>query len=219
MAYSTLDDIKFAPATNVEGGPAVPEDRFAFELIGLEPAPPGGPRTSPGVKWIFALYDREGARFMSPIDGSPYEFYRTTGLSLGPRSNARVYAEALLGRVLEQDEQLNPRALMGKRFSAMVLHRKSQLDATKTVADLASFRPATSPADPPAPIAVPKPVPAADRNALRAEIKSVLGGARLDGIESADVAWADYQKTGDDLSDRQLADLLDQLKKTLQAPA
>lgn len=56
----------------------------------------GKPYTS--IKWILRVFDADGNSFTNLIDGSPYETWQFTSKSMAPKSNARAWAAAFLGK-------------------------------------------------------------------------------------------------------------------------
>jgi hypothetical protein len=140
------DDIGFMPATSSDG-PVVPEGRWALELQRIEKAPPStfNPERGPQMKWVFHLYAdgvegfQKGDEFF--FNGERYEFYRTTSRANSPRAYARQYAEALLGRRLEEGEVPQKSDLIGRRMSAMLTSEPSENDPTRMVTKMSSLRP------------------------------------------------------------------------------
>jgi hypothetical protein len=146
MTTAIEDDISFMPATSSDG-PVVPEGRWALELLRIEKAPPStfNPERGPQMKWVFHLYAdgvegfQKGDEFF--FNGEVYEFYRTTSRANSPRAYARQYAEALLGRRLEEGEVPQKSDLIGRRMSAMLTSEPSENDPTRMVTKMSSLRP------------------------------------------------------------------------------
>lgn len=134
-----LDEIVFDPATTGEGA-IVPEARYTLELIGMEKAPPSdfNPEAGPRVKWIFAIYTAAGERF--EFNGGPYEFYRHTSKKNSPRAHARQYAEALLGRPLQEGETPPIREMMGCRMSALISYDDNPNDPSRQTLKMTSLK-------------------------------------------------------------------------------
>jgi hypothetical protein len=146
MTTAIEDDISFMPATSSDG-PVVPEGRWALELLRIEKAPPStfNPERGPQMKWVFRLYADgvegypKGDEFF--FNGELYEFFRTTSRANSPRAYARQYAEALLGRRLEEGEVPQRSDLIGRRMSAMLTSEPSENDPTRMVTKMSSLRP------------------------------------------------------------------------------
>lgn len=138
------DSLDFAPVTEQNSDPILPEDRFVFELIGLERSEPDQWRKNGGVKWTFRVTYPNGEPFM--FKDEPYEFWRNTSLNakgqpvMTEGTNAHEWASALLGRTLAMDETLKPRELRGKKMQAMVVWEKQRSDPKKKSAKLASLK-------------------------------------------------------------------------------
>lgn len=151
---ATLD---FAPVSVQGSDPILPEERFVFELVGLERSDPDQYRKNGGVKWTWRVFQEDG-RTPFVFQDEQYLFWRTTGLDAKGRpvmsvgTYAYEWASAMLGRELALDERLNPAELRGARMSAMVVWEKQKNDPTKKTVKLASLRhvpagakPATAP--------------------------------------------------------------------------
>lgn len=139
---TTLD---FAPVSIQGSDPILPEDRFVFELVGLERSEPDQYRKNGGVRWTWRVFQADG---QTPFvfQDEQYLFWRTTGVdakgkpSMSVGTYAYEWASAMLGRELGIDEQLNPSELRGARMSAMVVWEKQKNDPTKKTIKLASLR-------------------------------------------------------------------------------
>lgn len=144
MAYfdATLD---FAPVNEQDTTPVLPEDRFVFELIGLERSEPDQFRKNGGIRWTWRVFQEDG-RTPFVFQDEQYQFFRTTGLDREGKPNLSVgtyaysWASAMLGRDLAIDEKLNPSALRGARMSAMVVWEPQKSDPKKKSVKLASLR-------------------------------------------------------------------------------
>lgn len=144
MAFfdATLD---FAPVSVQGSDPVLPEDRFVFELIGLERSEPDQYRKNGGIKWTWRVFQSDG---VTPFvfQDEQYQFFRTTGVDAKGKPTMSVgtyayeWASAMLGRDLGIDERLNPGELRGARMSAMVVWEKQKNDPTKKSVKLASLR-------------------------------------------------------------------------------
>lgn len=144
MAYfdATLD---FAPVSIQSNDPVLPEDRFVFELVGLERSEPDQWRKNGGIRWTWRVFQDDG-RTPFVFQDEQYQFFRTTGIdakgqpSMSVGTYAYEWASAMLGRELGLDERLNPSELRGARMSAMVVWEKQKNDPTKKTIKLASLR-------------------------------------------------------------------------------
>lgn len=144
MAFfdATLD---FAPVSVQGSDPVLPEERFVFELIGLERSEPDQYRKNGGVRWTWRVFHEDG-RTPFVFQDEQYQFFRTTGLDakgkpvMSVGTYAYEWASAMLGRELALDERLNPAELRGARMSAMVVWEKQKNDPTKKTVKLASLR-------------------------------------------------------------------------------
>lgn len=139
---ATLD---FAPVSIQGNDPIIPEDRFVFELIGLERSEPDQYRKNGGIKWTWRVFQDDG-RTPFVFQDEQYQFFRTTNIDakgkpvMNVGSQAYDWASAMLGRDLGIDERLNPSELRGARMSAMVVWEKQKTDPTKKTIKLASLR-------------------------------------------------------------------------------
>lgn len=128
----------FDEVTNAVSTPIVPQDRFIFECLSIDEAPPYAapgaapdPNARPGIKWVFGLYYPEnGSRFQ--FMDEPYEFFQTTTANMQRGARAREYAEALLGRELGEGERVNPNDLIGKRGIGLVSHEWNKAKTKKS---------------------------------------------------------------------------------------
>lgn len=138
------DSLSFAPVAERNTDPILPEERFIFELIGLERSEPDQWRKQGGIKWTFRVLNMDGSPFI--FNDEPYELWRTTGVNANgtPLMNigtqANDWASALLGRQLGVDDTLKVSELRGKRMSAMVVWRPKKTDPKSKTIDLASLR-------------------------------------------------------------------------------
>lgn len=139
MVMTIDDEIQLMPATSGDGQ-IVPEGRYTLHLIALEKAPPSTfqPEAGPRIKWIFNLYDAQGNAFM--FNGSVYEFFRTTSTKNSPRAFARQYAEALLGRKMEDHEVPRLADCIGKRMSGLISYAPSANDPNTESLNLTSLK-------------------------------------------------------------------------------
>lgn len=137
--------LDFAPVSVQGSDPVLPEDRFVFELVGLERSEPDQYRKNGGIKWSWRVFQDDG-RTPFVFQDEQYIFFRTTGIDAKgkPVMSVGTYAyewtSAMLGRDLAIDERLNPSELRGARMSAMVVWEKQKTDPTKKTIKLASLR-------------------------------------------------------------------------------
>lgn len=138
------ESLSFAPVAEKNTDPILPEERFQFELVGLERSEPDQYRKNGGIKWSFRVLNMDGSPFLFQDD--EYILWRTTGVNANgtPLMNigtqANDWASALLGRQLGVDDTLKVSELRGKRMSAMVVWRPKRTDPKSKTIDLASLR-------------------------------------------------------------------------------
>lgn len=136
--------LDFAPIEVANTDPILPEDRFIFELIGLERSEPDQWRKEGGVKWTFLTFNADGSPFM--FKEEQYQLFRTIGLDKKGRPNINQgtqgydWACALAGKELSVGEKPRVADLLHKRMSAMVVWEKQRSDPTKKTIKLASLR-------------------------------------------------------------------------------
>ena len=109
----------FGNVTNNAGNLPQLDGTYTLEVIRLEDLEPGlyGDR----MRWVFKATDEDGD-IVTYDSGDPYEWYQTTGATLGPRSTARDWAQKFLGRELRDGETGDGVAdqLVGKKARALV---------------------------------------------------------------------------------------------------
>ena len=93
----------FKNVTNTVGGtqPEIEPGTYTVEVIGIEEMEPG--QYGERMRWVLGLTDEDG-EIIAWQNGEPYAWWQQTGTTLGPRSTARKYADALLGRELRDGE-------------------------------------------------------------------------------------------------------------------
>jgi len=197
------ESVSFGAVTEQTDDPIVPEERFTFELIGMEKSPPDKWREHGGVKWTFNLFYPDGRAF--EFQNELYELFRTTGFDMREGTYAHAWSEALLGRKLGVGERVNPRELRGKRMSVQVIWTPQKTDPKKKSIQLAALRHVpvnggTAPAVEPSPVR-----PTVDeRGALMARVQALLGEALLADMEGADKIRSAFKKSGREWTDEQL---------------
>jgi len=111
----------FKKVTNSIGGtmPAIDPGTYVVTVLRIEDMEPGlyGDR----MRWVMALTDDAG----EPVtwdNGEPYEWWQQTGTTLGPKSTARKWADALMGRDLREGDDGDDvaDALIGKSARALI---------------------------------------------------------------------------------------------------
>lgn len=103
-----------------EGFQAVDPGRYIVRVVGLDPTE--HVEYGPGIKWRFNLAEQATGTPIYQADGSMYELWQTTSTKLSPRSRARPWVEALLGRDLA-DGDTGPalaQEVIGKKALALV---------------------------------------------------------------------------------------------------
>lgn len=223
----TIDEeLQLQPATSGDGA-TVPEGRFTLHLTRLEKAPPSSfnPEAGPRIKWVFNLYAENvetmerGSLFY--FNGDPYEFWRTTSRANTPRAYARQYAEALMGRKMEERESPNLGSLVGLKMSALISYDPDANDPTRQVLKMTGLRHV------PAQTAPSKPAPGqvssdpSDEDIDRALIVTQLQKkvARLTKIDASAGAAAKKAVDASDLTDAPLDEvhaLLSQVEAAIE---
>jgi hypothetical protein len=222
---ATLD---FAPVSIQGNDPILPEDRFVFELVGLERSEPDQYRKNGGIKWTWRVFQDDG-RTPFVFQDEQYLFWRTTGIdakgkpSMSVGTYAYDWASAMLGRDLGIDERLNPSELRGARMSAMVVWEKQKTDPTKKSIKLASLRHVAKTAN--AAAAAPQSRAQVEANATAEDVDRALAitkfekkleRARKRKIASLDVFENAYSQIADASTD-QIEAWIDNLDDELDA--
>jgi hypothetical protein len=110
----------FGNATNSTGGNLPQLDgTYTLEIVRFEDMEPG--QYGDRMRWVFNVTDDDG-ELVTYESGDAYEWYQTTGTTLGPRSTARDWAQKFLGRDLADGEKGQDVAaeLVGKKARALV---------------------------------------------------------------------------------------------------
>ena len=111
----------FKKVTNSVGGtmPTIEPGTYTVTVLRIEDMEPGlyGDR----MRWVFTLTDDAGA----PVtwdSGDPYEWWQQSGTTLGPKSTARKWADALMGHELREGASGEDVAdlLIGKSARALI---------------------------------------------------------------------------------------------------
>ena len=94
----------FKNVTNTVGGtqPEIEPGTYTVEVLGIEDMEPG--QYGERMRWVLGLTDEDG-EIITWENGDRYEWWQQTGTTLGPRSTARKYADALLARDLRDGEE------------------------------------------------------------------------------------------------------------------
>lgn len=102
------------------GGLYVEDGRYVVKVKALEPTP-AKDDLPPGVKWIFTLTDMNG-EVIEDDKGFAAEMWQFSSKRLSPRAKARKWAEALLGRPINDADTGETLAedLRGKRAVALI---------------------------------------------------------------------------------------------------
>lgn len=102
------------------------------------------------VKWIFGVEQVVDSDDDTAEDRIGDDLWAFTSLSMGRKAKMRAHAEALLGRPLDEDEQVGVTDLVGKRAKASVVpHIKQDGTATTKLGSLMPYKAkkAAKPAD------------------------------------------------------------------------
>ena len=111
----------FKKVTNTVGGsmPTIEPGTYTVTVLRIEDMEPG--QYGERMRWVLALTDEDGV----PVawdNGDPYEWWQQTGTTLGPKSTARKWADALMGRDLRDGDDGDDvaDALIGKSARALI---------------------------------------------------------------------------------------------------
>ena len=110
------------PFGNVtDGGGSMPkmEGSYILEVLRIEDMEDG--QFGARMRWVFEAVEDDGT-VVSWDNGEPFEWFQQSGATLGPRSTARKWAEALLGRELragEEGESVTEQ-LIGRKARALI---------------------------------------------------------------------------------------------------
>ena len=119
MATST-DTAIFDTVSNVEGKQFEP-GRYQLKVVRLEAATG---QFGPQIKWIMNVSEKsdDGWALHYDNDGQPYEWHQYTSTKLSPKTKGRKWAQAFLGRDLEDGESGAEiaRALVGCKANAIL---------------------------------------------------------------------------------------------------
>jgi hypothetical protein len=109
----------FGNVTNNSGNLPKLDGSYTLEIERIEDIEPG--QYGDRMRWVFTAVDEDGEQVCYD-SGDPYEWYQTTGATLGPRSTAREWAQKFLGRELREGETGAEIAeqLVGKKARALV---------------------------------------------------------------------------------------------------
>lgn len=110
------------PFGNVtDGGGSMPkmEGSYILEVLRIEDMEDG--QFGARMRWVFEAVEDDGTVVSWP-DGEPFEWFQQSGATLGPRSTARKWAEALLGRELRAGEEGEAvtEQLIGRKARALI---------------------------------------------------------------------------------------------------
>lgn len=117
----------------------VPEATYAMKLIDMQEAEqnensPYYDPDRPRVKWVFQIVSvldgEEDPTYGDPQDFVGEEFYGFTSLNMGRRATMRAWAQGLLGREIEDGEQITSADLIGKVGRCYVEHYEKQNGST-----------------------------------------------------------------------------------------
>lgn len=110
------------PFGNVtDGGGSMPkmEGSYIIEVLRIEDMEDG--QFGARMRWVFEAVEDDGT-VVSWDNGEAFEWFQQSGATLGPRSTARKWAEALLGRELragEEGESVTEQ-LIGRKARALI---------------------------------------------------------------------------------------------------
>lgn len=167
----------FSPATDQSDIELPEPGRYILTCVDLADAP--AKQFGPGLKWTFKLIDPDSGITIQSRDGGDYEMWQFTSIKLSPKSRARPFVEALLGRPLDaaNREQPDARQLIGKSMLGLVIHERREDGTDKAV--VTSCKPYVSPST--ATVAAPgrTPPPPATEETLKAAVKAAIRKAEV----------------------------------------
>lgn len=110
------------PFGNVtDGGGSMPkmEGSYILEVLRIEDMEDG--QFGARMRWVFEAVEDDGT-VVSWDNGEAFEWFQQSGATLGPRSTARKWAEALLGRELRAGEEGEAvtEQLIGRKARALI---------------------------------------------------------------------------------------------------
>ena len=111
----------FKKVTNTVGGPmpSIEPGTYTVTVLRIEDMEPG--QYGERMRWVLSLADEDG----EPVtwdSGDVFEWFQQTGTTLGPKSTARKWADALMGRDLREGDDGDDvaDALIGKSARALI---------------------------------------------------------------------------------------------------
>ena len=109
----------FGKVTDGSGTMPKMEGSYVVEVIRIEDMEDG--QFGARMRWVFEAVEDDGT-VVSWDNGDAFEWYQQSGATLGPRSTARRWAEALLGRELKvgEDGETVTEQLIGRKARALV---------------------------------------------------------------------------------------------------
>lgn len=121
------------PKVSNSTGASIPEGLYGVTLKEMQKEHvedgPYGPQDR--VKWIFTVNEVIDANDDEAEQKVGEELWAFTSLSMGKKAKMRAFAEALLGRALDEDEEIGTADLIGRRAKANVIPHTKQ-DGTQT---------------------------------------------------------------------------------------
>lgn len=94
------------------------------------------------VKWVFTIKQVIDCDAVDPDEWLGKEIWRFTSVSMGTKAKMRAFAEGILGRALDEGEQLDADELIGKTAKATVVPYARQDGAKGTKLDvLTAYKP------------------------------------------------------------------------------
>lgn len=96
------------------GGIEIEDGEYTAEFLSVEETPPtpNSPSNQPFLKWTFQVYDSD--------EGQPMT--QATSMKFGPKANARLWTEALMGRPLTDGEDVEINDLAPKQCRVLIEH-------------------------------------------------------------------------------------------------
>lgn len=127
---------------------------YLATLVKLEPAEQKNEAWGPQIQWTFHLApaeERDPEAVIVMEDGeTPASFWQFSSTKMTPKAKGRQWAEAFLGRALNDGEDLDPSQIVGKVCLVTLVEEKSETDGKvrAKIAGIQSYDPSKPAARP-----------------------------------------------------------------------